>query len=89
MKTSVALLTFSLFYLCVAEVQQQDNQAGECKGTKIRNVEIAFACADDTTESQVSNCQPALILRELEAKPKNTEEQFEDVRGEVKCKTIL
>lgn len=89
MKTSVALLTFSLFYLCVAEVQQLDNRAGECNSTKIHYIDVGLSCAGDTTGTQVSNCELALTSRELEAKPKNTEEQVEDVRGEFKGKTIL
>ncbi|XP_059201128.1 complement C1q-like protein 2 isoform X2 [Centropristis striata] len=74
MKTFVAVLTFSLVYLSVADVQQLDHRAGEDNGTEIPNMEKASACAGGLTGS---------ILRELETKLKNTEKQLEDLRGVV------
>lgn len=89
MKTSVALLTLSLFYLCVAEVQQPDDQAGEISNSKNSNTESACVCAGNVTESQQNNCQLVVILRELEAKLRSTEKQLDDLRREVRGKNIL
>lgn len=89
MKTSVALLTLSLFYLCVAEVQQPDDQAGEINNSKNSNTESACVYAGNVTESQKNNCQLVVILRELEAKLRSTEKQLDDLRREVRGKNIL
>ncbi|KAM8728485.1 cerebellin-4-like [Acanthopagrus schlegelii] len=80
MKISVAVLTLSLFYLSVAEVQQLDQRAEEDDGT---NVEQASVCGGDVTGSK-TNGQLVVILRELEAKLRNTEKQLADLRGEVR-----
>lgn len=88
MKTSVAVLTLSLFYLSVAEVQQLDHRAGEGNGTKINNIKPTCPFAGDITGSQKSYCQLFVNLKELEAKLKNTEKQLEDLRGEVQGKNI-
>ncbi|XP_036939948.1 complement C1q-like protein 2 isoform X1 [Acanthopagrus latus] len=80
MKISVAVLTLSLFYLSVAEVQQLDQRAEEDNGT---DVEQASVCGGDVTGSR-TNSQLVVILRELEAKLRNTEKQLEDLRGEVR-----
>ena len=85
MKTSLVVLIPSLFYLCVAEVQQLDQRAEEDNGT---NVEQASVCGGDVTGSQ-NYWQLVVILRELEAKLQNTEKQLEDLRGEVRGKNIL
>ncbi|XP_044075231.1 complement C1q-like protein 4 [Siniperca chuatsi] len=82
MKTSVALLTLSLFYLSVAEVQQLDHRAAEGK-REIPEIKPSCPCAGDITGSQENYCQLFVILRELETKLKNTEKQLEDLRGEV------
>uniref|UniRef100_A0A671Y0Q8 Complement C1q-like protein 2 n=1 Tax=Sparus aurata TaxID=8175 RepID=A0A671Y0Q8_SPAAU len=80
MKTSLVVLIPSLFYLGVAEVQQLDQPAEEDNGT---NIKQASVCCGDVTESQ-KYCQLLVILRELEAKLRNTEKQLEDLRGEVR-----
>ena len=85
MKISVAVLTLSLFYLSVAEVQQLDQRAEEDNGT---DVEQASVCGGDVTGSR-TNGQLVVILRELEAKLRNTEKQLEDLRGEVRGKNTL
>ncbi|XP_030259455.1 complement C1q-like protein 2 [Sparus aurata] len=80
MKTSLVVLIPSLFYLCVAEVQQPDQRAEEDNGT---NVERASVCGGDVAGSQ-NYWQLVVILRELEAKLQNTEKQLEELRGEVR-----
>ncbi|XP_019117718.1 complement C1q-like protein 2 [Larimichthys crocea] len=71
MKTSVALLTFFLFCVAVAEVQQP-----------VHNVRVRKRSISQGSEK--TNCQLILILRELEAKLRNTEKQLEDLRAEVR-----
>lgn len=83
----MALLTFPLFYLCVAEVQQLENRAGVCNNTQIRNIDIVLSCAGGTAVSQ-GNCEPILTLNEPKAKVKNTEEQSRRLRGEARGKTV-
>ncbi|XP_030258728.1 cerebellin-4-like [Sparus aurata] len=79
MKTSLVVLISSFFYLCVADVQQLDQQAEEDNGT---NVERASVCGGDVTGSQKNYCQLVFTLRELEARLRNTEKQLEElVRG--------
>lgn len=87
MKTSVALLTFSLFYLCVAEVQQLENPAGVCNNTQIHNIEIVLSCAGGTIVSQ-GNCEPVLNLNKPETKVKNAEEQSRGLHRESQGKTV-
>ncbi|XP_031136844.2 complement C1q-like protein 4 [Sander lucioperca] len=84
MKTSVAVLTLSLFYLSVAEVQQLEYQAEQGPSIEIPNVERACPCADDVTGSQKNRCHLFDILRDLEAKLKNTEKQLEELKREVR-----
>ncbi|TDH05501.1 hypothetical protein EPR50_G00122970 [Perca flavescens] len=81
MKTSVAVLTLSLFYLSVAEVQQLDDQAEQVPSMEIPNVERTCPCAGDVTGSQIN-------LRDLEAKLKNTEKQLEDLTREVRGNSV-
>ncbi|XP_036939950.1 complement C1q-like protein 2 isoform X2 [Acanthopagrus latus] len=76
MKISVAVLTLSLFYLSVAEVQQLDQRAEEDNGT---DVEQASVCGGDVTGSQKNYCQLVVTLREQEARLRNTEKQLEDL----------
>ncbi|XP_034742826.1 complement C1q-like protein 4 [Etheostoma cragini] len=83
MKTSVAVVTISLFCLSVAEVQQLDNQAEEGPSIESPNAERACPCAGDIPGSQKGHCQLFDILRDLEAKLKNTEKQLEDLKREV------
>ena len=79
-----------LFYLSVAEDLQLDQGEGEDNSTTILNFEPTCACADDTTGSQQGNSfQFFVVLRELEAKLKNTEKQLEDLRQEVRGTNIL
>ena len=85
MKTLLVVLIPSLFYLCVAEVQQLDQQAEEDDGT---NVEQASVCCHDVTGSQ-NYWHLVVILRDLEAKLRNTEKQLEELRGEVRGKNVL
>uniref|UniRef100_A0A671Y1U2 C1q domain-containing protein n=1 Tax=Sparus aurata TaxID=8175 RepID=A0A671Y1U2_SPAAU len=85
MKTSLVVLIPSLFYLCVAEVQQLGQQAEEDNGT---NVERASVCYGDMTGSQ-KYCQLVVTLRELEARLRNTEKQLEDLRGELNKINIM
>lgn len=88
MKTSVAALTLSLFYISVAEAQQLGRRAGENNSTETPNIESACVCAADITGSEKNYCQLAVILRELEAKLQNTEKQLEELRAEVQGKNI-
>ncbi|KAL7386832.1 hypothetical protein ABVT39_014437 [Epinephelus coioides] len=85
MKTSVAVLTLFLLYLRAAEVQQLDHQTGQGNTLKISTIEPACLCAGDVTGSQANYCQLVVMLRELEAKLKNTEKHLEDLRGEVQA----
>nr|XP_033505964.1 cerebellin-4-like [Epinephelus lanceolatus] len=85
MKTSVAVLTLSLLYLGMAEVQQRDHRAEEGNSTEIPTIKPACLCAGDVTGSQKNSCQLVVMLRELEAKLKNTEKHLEDLRGEVQA----
>ncbi|XP_033506755.2 complement C1q-like protein 2 [Epinephelus lanceolatus] len=85
MKTSVAVLTLSLLYLGMAEVQQLDHRAEEGNSTEIPTIKPACLCAGDITGSQKNSCQLVVMLRELEAKLKNTEKHLEDLRGEVQA----
>ncbi|XP_078028957.1 complement C1q subcomponent subunit B-like [Epinephelus lanceolatus] len=85
MKTSVAVLTLFLLYLRAAEVQQLDHQTGQGNTSKISTIKPACLCAGDVTGSQANYCQLVVMLRELEAKLKNTEKHLEDLRGEVQA----
>lgn len=85
MKTSVALLTFPLFYLCVADVQQLESRAGVCNSTQIRDINIVLSCAGGTAVSQ-GNCEPILTLNE--PKVKDAEEQSRGLRGQAQGKTV-
>ncbi|KAK2822341.1 hypothetical protein Q5P01_022406 [Channa striata] len=82
MKTSVIVLSFSFFYLCVAEVQQLDQ--------KDENGGIKPACdfGIHQTEDNKRYVQLSSSLRELEGKLKNTEEQLQDLRGSVQGKKV-
>lgn len=82
----MALLTFPLLYLCVAEVQQLENQAGVCNNTQVRNINIVLSCAGGTAVSQ-GKCEPILTLNEPKANVKDTEEQSRGLRGEAQGKT--
>ncbi|XP_039670815.1 complement C1q-like protein 2 isoform X1 [Perca fluviatilis] len=88
MKTSVAVLTLSLFYLSVAEVQQLDDQAEQGSSIEIPNVERTCPCAGDITGSQINHWHLFDILRDLEAKLKNTEKQLEDLKREVRGNSV-
>ncbi|XP_061587097.1 cerebellin-4-like [Cololabis saira] len=81
MKTSVALLTLSLLQLCVAEIS--NNQAEKANHTEGTSTQAACSCAADTTWNQKSYCQLFDIIKELEAKLKNTEKQLEDLASKV------
>lgn len=72
MKTCVAVLIFSLFYLCGAQLQQ----TGGCSTTKIRTLSIVFLCAGDTALDQ-ANCKPVLDVTEAGAKLGNVQEQLQ------------
>uniref|UniRef100_A0A3Q0R712 Cerebellin 7 n=1 Tax=Amphilophus citrinellus TaxID=61819 RepID=A0A3Q0R712_AMPCI len=72
MKTSLAVLILSLFYLCVAELSQLDGETGEADTTESPIIKPACPCAGDTISDLV------LMLKELEAKLKNTEKQLEE-----------
>ncbi len=71
LKISVALLTFSLLYLGVAEVQQLDHQAGEGSSIKIVDIEPVSVYSGDTAGSQENYCQLAATVKELKDKLKN------------------
>lgn len=85
MKTSVAVLGLSFFYLCVAEVQQLDQQGEEENSTVSNSIEPACTADCDKTGSQESNFQ---LLGDLEAKLKNAEKQLDDLRRTVQGKNI-
>lgn len=89
MKTLLTVLTVSLFYLCVAEVSQLDGQAGEANPTESPVINSACPCAEETAGNYI---QLALMLKGLEAKLKDTENQFEkklaNLRSEVQGKII-
>ncbi|XP_042354194.1 cerebellin-4-like [Plectropomus leopardus] len=85
MKTFEAALTLSLFYLCVAEMQQLNRRAGEGNSTEMPDIMPACPCACDREENY---CQLFVILRGLEAKLQNTEKQLEDLRREVRVKQV-
>ena len=84
MKTSVAVLTLSLFYICMA-----DHRAESGNSAQIPNMDPACVCAGDVAGSQKNNCHLVVTLRDLEARLRNTEKQLEDLRGEVRGKNIL
>ncbi|XP_067461805.1 complement C1q-like protein 2 [Thunnus thynnus] len=86
MKITVAALTLSFCYLSVAEVQLVDHRAGEENTTEIPSSEPECFCAADDITGYKKNFW--VILRELEAKLKSTEEQLEDLRGEVQGKRV-
>lgn len=86
MKTLVALLTLSLFHLCVADVEPLEDQALEFNTSKNSNTVSAAA---DMTKSQQINHQFFIILRKLEAKLRSTEAQLETLRREIQGKNIL
>ncbi|XP_049888903.1 complement C1q-like protein 2 [Epinephelus moara] len=69
----------------MAEVQQRDHRAEEGNSTEIPAIEPACLCAGDVTGVQKNSCQLVVMLRELEAKLKNTEKHLEDLRGEVQA----
>ena len=54
MKISVAVLTLSLCYLSVAEVQLVEDRAGEANTPEVRSYEPAILCAGDITELALS-----------------------------------
>ncbi|XP_075340362.1 cerebellin-4-like [Odontesthes bonariensis] len=81
MRTLVAVLTLSLFYLCVAEVP--DHQAGEPNSPEAIGIESACACAADPKPSQINYCELADILRELKTKLEYTETKLEILRSEI------
>lgn len=88
MKTLLTVLTVSLFYLCVAEVSQLDGQAGEANPTESPVINAACSAGNEKNYIQL-----ALMLKELEAKLKDTEKQFEkklaNLRLEIQGKIIL
>ncbi|KAF3858349.1 hypothetical protein F7725_011550 [Dissostichus mawsoni] len=86
METFMAVFILSLFYLSAAEVQQLDDPEGGSNASGTPNIEPARHCAGDIIRSQNNYCTFLGILRELEAKLKNTEKQLEDLRGEVRAK---
>lgn len=86
MKTLVALLTLSLFHLCVAGVERLEDQAGEFNISKNSNTVSAAA---DMTKSQQTNYHFFIILRELEVKLRSTEAQLETLRREIQGKNIM
>nr|XP_046264106.1 complement C1q-like protein 2 [Scatophagus argus] len=71
MKTSVVYVVLALSFSCfsVVEVQPLDHEAGEGNSTEIHSIDE-------------NGCQLAVILRELEAKLRNTEKQLQDLRQE-------
>lgn len=87
MKTSVAVLGLSLFYLSVAEVLQLDQQAEDMNKTESASIQPACPCAGDMTESQKNYNQLVWTLRELEAKLQNTEKQLQNLRIEAQGKS--
>ncbi|KAM7400733.1 hypothetical protein PAMA_005089 [Pampus argenteus] len=76
MKISVAALTLSFCYLCVAEVQLVEH--GEENTTETPISESACFGSDDILKNIL------VILREQEAELKNTKKQLEDLREEVR-----
>ncbi|KAI9522282.1 hypothetical protein NQZ68_037762 [Dissostichus eleginoides] len=88
METFVAVFILSLFYLSAAEVQQLDDREGGSNASGTPNIEPARHCAGDIIGSQNNYCTFLGILRELEAKLKNTEKQLEDLRGEVRGQRV-
>ncbi|XP_040000248.1 complement C1q subcomponent subunit B-like [Xiphias gladius] len=88
MKSSMAVWGLSLFYLCVAEVLQLEQQAEDTNSTENPSIEPACPCAGDITGSQKNYNQLFCILREMEAKLKNTEKRLEDLRREVQGKQV-
>ncbi|XP_033993965.1 complement C1q-like protein 4 [Trematomus bernacchii] len=88
METFVAVFILSLFYLSAAEVQQLDDREGGSNASGTPNIESARHCAGDIIWSQNNCCQFFVILRQLEAKLKNTEKQLEDLRGEVRGQRV-
>lgn len=86
MKTLVALLTLSLFHLCVADVERLEDQAGEFNTS---NNSDTLSAATDMTRSQQTNNHFFIILRKLEAKLRSTEARLETLRREIRGKNIL
>ncbi|GLD58559.1 complement C1q-like protein 2 [Lates japonicus] len=82
MKTSVAVLGLSLFYLAVAEVLQLDQQAEDMNKTESASIQPACPCAGDMTEIQKNYNRLVWTLRELEVKLQNTEKQLQNLRRE-------
>ncbi len=82
MKISAALLTFSLFYLSVAEVQQLDEKAGEESSTKIANIKPDSVSSRNTTDSQKSDGQLFAAVKLLEYRLNIVEKELEDLRKE-------
>ncbi|XP_072220493.1 cerebellin-4-like [Leuresthes tenuis] len=81
MRTPVAVLTLSLFYLCAAEVP--DHQAGDPNSAEGIGIKSACACAADPTSSQINYGELVVILRELKTKLKYSETQLEILRSEI------
>uniref|UniRef100_UPI0037E75FA4 cerebellin-4-like n=1 Tax=Semicossyphus pulcher TaxID=241346 RepID=UPI0037E75FA4 len=78
MKTSVAVLVLSLFYLSVAKAQKLDHAEEEGNDLQTSNIDPAMA-------GNLKDNIPIFIpLKELEAKIRNTERQLEDLRREVR-----
>ncbi|XP_067384891.1 complement C1q-like protein 2 [Channa argus] len=85
MKTSLTVLSLLFFYLCLAEVQQLDQQEEEGKSTESVGIEQACPCDKIVDQKYI---QVFSIIKELEAKLKNTEEQLEALRVGVQGKKV-
>ncbi|XP_047445633.1 complement C1q-like protein 4 [Mugil cephalus] len=75
MKSLVALSALSLFYLCVADIQQLDDQAPTIKAAPSGDAV--------TSERQNNQCEFVVVLRQLEAELRNTQEQLDNLRSQV------
>ena len=83
MKTLMVVLGLLLFTLCVAEDLQLDQQAGDTESIHSPSIESACHC-----ESQNLNDYFLNALKELEAKQRNSEIELEDLRRELKGKSV-
>ncbi|XP_010794040.1 complement C1q-like protein 4 [Notothenia coriiceps] len=88
MSPRATLYFYSTTIQSAAEVQQLDDQEGGSSASGTPNIESARDCAGDIIGSQNNCCQFFVILRQLEAKLKNTEKQLEDLRGEVRGQRV-
>ena len=87
MKISVALFILSLLELYATEIS--NHQAEKANSSEGSSLEPSCSCAADATGNQRSYCELLVIIKELEAKLKNTEKQLADLASKIQGKKCI